>query len=220
MNPIKKAVAFCLALAAPWGGAQATSISASMTVDNAFYAYISTDDSVRGTLIGSGNNWPTTFGFSGALTSGVNNYLHIVAINYGGPGAFIGQFSLSDTAFKFANGTQSLLTHATNTTDWRVRYASSNGTVAEQPWVMPNGTDTVFSLGLDGTSPWGFRPGISDAAAFIWGSTANSLCATTGNHCTVSFSTTIFADAVPAPVSLALVGLGLIGLGALRRRAA
>lgn len=217
MNRITTFASLLLILVAPWSAAQATSINASMTVDNAFYAYVSTDDSVRGTLIGSGNNWPSTFSFSSALTAGVTNYLHIAAINYGGPGAFIGQFSLSDTGFKFANGTQSLLT---NSTDWRVRWASNNGAVSEQPWVMPNGSDSILNWGPDGTGPWGFRPGISDSAAFIWGNSANSTCSANSGFCTVSFSTTIFANSAPEPVSVALVGLGLIGLSAMRRRKA
>src|ERR1039458_8120985 len=66
--------------------AQATTINGNMTVDNAFYAYVSTNNAVLGTLVASGNSWPTTFSLSAALTPGVTNYLQIVAINYGGPG--------------------------------------------------------------------------------------------------------------------------------------
>src|SRR5689334_19753491 len=95
--------------------ASATNISANLTVDNSFDYYLSTSDSVLGTLIGSGNNWQVTSQFTSALTPGVTNYIHVVALNAGGPAGFIGDFSLSDTSFQFINGTQQLLT---NPIDW------------------------------------------------------------------------------------------------------
>src|SRR5689334_19905777 len=85
---------------------RASTIGGSLTSDNAFFAYISTSDSTLGTLVAQGNDWGSTFSFSNfELTAGQAYYLHIEAINYGGPGAIIGQFTLNDTAFQFANGT-------------------------------------------------------------------------------------------------------------------
>ena len=97
----------------------ASTMSGNLTADNAFYAYISDSDSTLGTLLASGNNWPSTFSFSGVTLAPGTSYLHVEAINYGGPGAFIGQFTLSDNGYQFANGTQTLLT---GTSDWAGSY--------------------------------------------------------------------------------------------------
>jgi hypothetical protein len=72
-----------------------------------------------------------------ALTPGVTNYLHIEAINYGVVGGFIGDFTLSDTGFQFANGSQTLVTE---TTHWSGIYNDSNSNPnAQQSWVLPTG---------------------------------------------------------------------------------
>ena len=192
--------------------AQATSINGNMTVDNAFYAYVSTNNAMLGTLVASGNSWPTTFSLSAALTPGVTNYLQIVAINYGGPGAFIGDFSLSGTGFQFANGSQNLLT---DTTNWAGGYNSSNSSVAPQPWVVPAGG--VYSQGANGVGPWGTVSGVSSSALWIWPSDANSTgCA----FCTVDFSTAITPTSVtPEPGTMIMFGSGILGLaGVLRRK--
>jgi hypothetical protein len=131
-----------------------TNIDAAMTVDNQFTAYLSTADNVQGTQIGTGNNWPTTYQFSAALTPNVTNYLHIVGTDTGPPAMFIGEFTLSNFAFEFANGTQTLLT---NTANWQV---STTGFGVG--YVAPS------DLGGQGTSPWGNFPLIDAAARFIW----------------------------------------------------
>lgn len=173
--------------------ATASTISGNLTADNAFFAYISTSNSVRGTLVASGNSWGTTFPFSNfALTAGQTYYLQIEAINYGGPGAIIGDFSLSDTGFQFANGTQHLLT---NTANWLAIYNDSNKSPStQQPWVTPTGG--VTSEGLNGVGPWGTRSGISGSAEWIDGTT-NGLSACL--NCTVDFSTVIIANRASAP---------------------
>ena len=194
--------------------AKATNISGNLTADNAFFAYISTNDAVLGTLVAQGNSWPTTFSFSGAtLTPGVTNYLHIEAINYGGPGAFIGQFTLSDAGFQFANGSQSLLT---GTTNWAGIYNNDNSSVTAQPWVMP--TAGVVSFGANGVGPWGTKTGISSSALWIWPNDASSLPGVAAcEFCTVDFSTPIIST-IPEPATLLMLGSGIIGLAGLFRR--
>ncbi len=194
-------------------GARATTVSGALTTDNAFFAYVSASDSIVGSLVAQGNNWGNTFTFSNfALTPGQTYYLHIEAINYGGPGAFIGQFTLSDTGFHFSNGSQTLLT---DTTHWTEIYNDSNNNPNnQQPWVTP--TDGVISLGANGVGPWGTRSGISNSALWIDGSTNGlSIC----GNCTVDFSAPIFsASAVPEPETLGLFTWAVAALGLYRMR--
>jgi PEP-CTERM motif len=168
----------------------ATSLTGFMTVDNLFSAYISTSDSVQGTLIGSGNSWPTTVNFSTLLTPGVTNFLHIVATDQGAPAMFIGDFTLSDASFQFANGTQHLLT---NTTDWGFNNTGFTGSYS-----------TPLDEGPNGTSPWSTLSNISVSARFIWD---NPAC----GSCTTYFSTAITsldAPGVPEPSTYALLIAG------------
>ncbi len=188
--------------------AKASTISGSLTADNAFFAYISTSNSVRGTLVASGNDWGQPFPLSTfSLTAGQTYYLQIEAINYGGPGAIIGDFTLSDAGFHFSNGTQHLLT---DTTNWLASYNDSNNSPsAQQPWVTPTGG--VTSQGANGVGPWGNKSGISASALWIDGTTNGlSVC----QNCTVDFSTTITSNrpTVPEPATFGYLGSALAGL--------
>ena len=190
--------ALALAAFALCTGAHATTVSTDMTVDNAFNFFVSTDDSIAGTLVGTGNSWPTTFSFTALLAPGVTNYIHVQAINQGGPGMFIGDYSLSDSGFQFANGTQTLVTE---TQDWRV-----------SPTGFGTGYVTPIDEGPNGTSPWAFFPAMGASARFIWEA---NVCDT----CTIFFSTAI-TPAIPEPETYAMIiaGLGLMGFIARRRR--
>lgn len=57
------------------GQANATTLNSTLNVDNTFRLYLSTSNNTLGTLVGSGNDWPTTYSFSSALTAGVTNFL-------------------------------------------------------------------------------------------------------------------------------------------------
>jgi MSHA biogenesis protein MshQ len=120
----------------------ATVLTTSMTVDNEFDIYISTNDNIQGTFFGSNNNWPTVTTHNTSLTPNVVNYIHVVGRDAGGIEMFLGQFTLSDTNFQFSNGTQTLLTNATN---WQV---SNTG--------FGSGYVTPHDYGLNGVGPWGF----------------------------------------------------------------
>jgi len=186
------------------GGVGATTLSGAINADDAFTAYHSTSESSLGTLIASGNSWPTTYAFD--VPSPVADqpyYLNIIVSDlYGPPTSFLGTFSLSDSEFAFANGTQSL---TTNTTDWSVSQGIGS-------WTYPTGTPV--SLGTNGVAPWGYQGGQSSSATWLWTSTDFSTATTSW------FSTKISpASAIPEPSTALLLGLGLAGFAASRKRA-
>jgi hypothetical protein len=98
--------------------ASAQDMSMTVTADNTINVYLSTDDAVLGSnVLGPGTDWTLTDTSTPNLAAGVVNYIHVVADNIGGPAMFLGEFTLLNNTFEFANGTTSLLT---NTTDWSV----------------------------------------------------------------------------------------------------
>jgi hypothetical protein len=180
------------------GTGYATNISYKATADNVFSAYISDSSDEQGTLIGSGNNWGATYSGSGTLSTGITQYLHIYGYNSGGPASFIGDFTLSDSNFKFANGTQSLLS---NTSDWFV----------SATWYGA-GPNVVTSYGNNGVTPWGSHPAISANAKWIW--TNNS----SGTYAYISTPITATVSPVPLPSAILLLGPGLAGLVVMSKR--
>jgi len=204
-NTLRTVAVAALSLSAATAGAQ--SLSGTLTVDNAFQVFLSTSPTLLGAPIpgATGNNWPVdvTFGPQ-ALVPGTNYWLQVVAQNTGGPGAFIGQFSLTG-AFHFANTTQSLLT---NTTEWSLQ----SGSFAGSPLA-------IADEGSNGSGPWGTFGNISPSARFIWDGTNNC------DVCTIYFSAPIVAQritppgtTVPEPSTWLLLATGVLALSIVRRR--
>jgi MSHA biogenesis protein MshQ len=158
--------------------------SGSLNVDNQFDAYISTDDSVQGTLIGSGTNWPTTVDISSTLIPGQNYYLHILARDVGGVAGFLGEFEITGGDHTFSNG---LSTLSTNTSNWSV---STTG------W---SNYQLVSGYGTNGVSPWGTQSAVNSNAVWIWSANNDS---DNVNY----FSTTISAVLPPIPPEIANAG--------------
>ncbi len=185
-------------------------LSGFQTADNGLFAYISTDNSTRGTLVAQTNNWTQTASFSNAvLTPGVTNYLHIEMIDYGGVGGLIGTYTLTGGA-TFANGLQTL---STNTTDWKsIVESSTSGAYAQQPWLTP--TNTPDTEGLNGVGPWGLRTNILSTAPWIndpatnGGASSGQGGALNGGYYTVDFSVAMnitYAGNGPDPLAVAFV---------------
>ncbi|KAB2814873.1 T9SS type A sorting domain-containing protein [Phaeocystidibacter luteus] len=142
----------CTDLANNIGNAQPGSISGTLTADNLFEWYISTDDNVQGTLVGTGSNWTVVYNYMENLPAGQTYYIHVKATDVGGPEFFCGKFNLTG-GFVFANGTQSL---NTNAAEWKV---STTG------W---NNYTTPYFVGNVGFQPWGFTISSLSPAQLIW----------------------------------------------------
>ncbi len=224
MLKLLRITGFVLAASLAAAGAHATSVlSGSFTADNDVFVYLSTNASQLGTLIGSGNNWQSTFYVTPAsLNPGTTYYLNVEAINGDGgaysAGGFIGNFTLAGGS-TFSNGQTELLTSSTG---WLASYNDSNGADVAQPWVRPTGT--AVSEGANGVSPWGTVSGVSSAAQWIWASDLQSGSGSApGNQCascTIDFQTsfTTAGTAVPEPGSIAMLGAGLAGFAFARRK--
>lgn len=140
--------------------ANATTLSGTLSVDNLFTAYISTDDAVLGTTIATGADWTKAVSFGGVgLTPGLTHYLHVVGTNAGDVQMFIGKFTLSDTNFQFSNGGQTLLT---DTLNWKADPFNKPGGP-----LPPAGTPLSFGFNSVCCTAWGGFDGLN-GAQFIW----------------------------------------------------
>lgn len=179
------------------GVAAASSLSGTISVDNEFSLYLSTNDSQLGNLVTSSTNWTSPTSFNVSLTPGTTYFLHVVGFNDGGPDMFVGSFNLSDTNFSFSNGTQAL---DTNTTDFKGNLTGFGNTYS-----------TPLDFGPSGTSPWGSLAGINSTAHFIWMDPNENV--NLNNY----FTTKITSSAVPEPATCAALAIGALGLLARRR---
>lgn len=191
IRQVSVCVAAVVALA---GAASAQQLTAYMTVDNEFVAYVSTDDTINGTQFLTGNNWPSTHIGNYVFPGPGTYYLHVFARDLGRPEMFIGRFELDSPFATFVNNSQTLVT---NSTDWLV---SSTGFGSN--YVAP------LDIGANGIGPWGFFPQMTASARFIWHSA-------TPVPNPVYFSTKIEVVPTPGTMALALMGAGLL---ARRRR--
>ncbi|NCP65793.1 MAG: LamG domain-containing protein [Paraglaciecola sp.] len=147
-------VLFCLANI---NVAAASTLSGNLTADDEFDVFISTNDNLAGTYLGSGNDWRNTYTFSQNLVDGQDYYFHIYAKNNLSDAGFLGQFQLSGSDHVFSND---LTTVLTNTTDWKVSKTGWSGYV-----------NASTRNGNNGVSPWATRPFISASATWIWSNT-------------------------------------------------
>jgi hypothetical protein len=161
MRCVALVVGLCSLLAAP---AAATTLTCTITADDDFMFYVSTDDNVPGTFLGQGTgtdvppSWQTSCTFVFDLTPGVTNYLHVRAWDvHGVKAGFLGEFSLSDPNFHFLNGTQHLVT---DPAFWKI--SDSNFGVAYT-------TPDSYGLNNWDTDPYYQRiSGIVGDAQWIW----------------------------------------------------
>ena len=213
---------FALLASGAWSHqSSAATLNLSVTADNQFSVYLSNNDAVLGTLIGSGNNWQTSFNFSTPLLPGTN-YIQVIGTNWtsenglwGTPGtlngtgdnpnAFLGSFSILGSGYVFANSTTAM---STNPTDW------SGIPVTSPVWGLPTGPTQSF--GLNGTGNiWASVLGgpvgvISSSADWIWSLPDNAQYA--------DLSAKINPTPLPAALPLFATGLSALGLLGWRRK--
>jgi PEP-CTERM motif len=190
-------ITFALMAQGAMGTSHASIILAHMAVDNSYSFYISTSDTTTGTLAGIGSNWlsPDTIS-TAALTPGVVNYLHITAYNDTGTAGFLGDFTLSDSGFTFANGSQYLLTNA----------VPNNWFVSTTDYGINVSPVTKIDPGINGF----YTSSINQTADTIWAST-------TLDAQSVYFSTAI-TPTVPEPSTYLLLCISLGAVGFVRKK--
>ncbi|MCG6199698.1 DUF6701 domain-containing protein [Psychromonas antarctica] len=137
----------------------ASDLTGNLNVDNTFEAYLSTNDSVQGTFLTSGTDWPTTYVLASSLTAGQDYYLHIKGTDLGGVAGFLGDFEITGTDHTFSNG---LTTLTTNKSDW---------VVSTVGW---NNYKPASTYGVNGVAPWGTRSDVDASAQWIWSSNNNA----------------------------------------------
>lgn len=131
------------------------SVSANITSNDSFFLYISQDDSEEGALVGKGRGWSSIHSINANLVPGATNYLHIKCVDNKGPiAAFIGDFSLNDPNFHFADGSRHIVTSEES---WRVYIDRFGGTLG-----------SVVAIGKNGVGAWSTRFGIDLDASWIW----------------------------------------------------
>lgn len=178
--------------------AMASTLTSTISMDNGYEVYISTSDTLQGTLFGSANNWYQAYTHSVTLNPGVDYYLHVFGYDQGGPAGFLGSFNLTGTDHVFANNSNQLLT---NPTDWQ---GNNTG------WSNPYQAVTAHAIN-NGAYIWSPVAGIPTNAQRIW---VGDLY---GNDAAY-FSTKIVAT-VPVPAAVWMFGSALLGyLGVMRRR--
>lgn len=220
--------ALCMALLAafaPHPARAVSTLSGTLSVDNAFFLYLSTDDTQRGTLIASGTDWTTPISFSTQVLTRGTNYLHLETFNQGGPYGFLGTFKLWSSSAQttaaiggqFGTGTNTL---QTDTTNWKTVFGANftNGyTPTAQAWKTTTTTAVTTTTGgtapyTNGVSPWVAFSSIDSTAKWI-GDASTLYTQNNGN-----FSVYYSASFVPEPAGVAVFGAALAAGMWLRRR--
>ena len=144
-------------------------LSGTVTADNAFELFVSTDPNSLGTLVASGSDWQSPVDVSIPLDGAYKYYINIIADNFDGPAtpdngnpdALLGQLSVSGN-YQFAGGGQTLLTGSTgwtadpNPNGEQLVSGDNFSPVSPLSWTAPTDAPAVFSLN-GGSNIWDER---------------------------------------------------------------
>jgi hypothetical protein len=239
MNNPRIRTLLCAASVATFAGnpAHADVIKVSMTVDNSYALYVG-DINGAASFVGSDGSWPSVETYNFTLASSAFLYV-VTASDLTQAQGFLGQFENLTSSYKFYSQDPQWQVMATGL-GAAAPYTSSAADLAllSQEIQDANGGGnpsngwTNFTAGdVNGSSPWGPRPGIDAAAKWVWyaGGNCNTSNPTLGG-CNADewlvFRIAVAATptnpnpgggTVPEPTSLAITALGL-GIAAFARR--
>lgn len=204
----------------------------SLTVDNYFDAYFGTPTTTN-YFAGSGDWWPTTWNFT-ATGREPSDYLYIAtSSDQNTAQGFLGTFTNTTNGLTVNTGAAEWQVFAAGPhlqtlfgmngawpsgvkptqaqVDTAIAFATANGW-----WESTDGLTDWDNRSVGNVTTWGHRPGIPDAAEWIWHNKGGYASPFNPGVDHDEFLVFRVVGAAPAPGAVAL--LGLIGLGGARRR--
>jgi hypothetical protein len=210
------------ALSAP---SHAINFQVAITVDNSYALFYGTQTAATN-FVGSDFDWTTTETYTFDLP--VDQFMYVVtASDLAVAQAFLGQFNNLDTGEKFYSSDPQWNVMATGLGNTGAPYTGSAADLALLTQEIldanaggnPSGGWVGTTAGpVNGSAPWGLRPGIDAAASWVWHSSNGDTDPTSPGFDHDEWLVFRISVAVPEPGSAVLCAVGLAVLGVRRGR--